>query len=358
MPPNTKKRILMINVWATQEGPATNSYLYKPLGDLGYVLEVKGIPGGTKARLLYGCLTTDIPFDAYDGIVCPEYGRAVGMAIRKRLTGHKTPIVAVGLNQAGALFKTGIRPLDSYVDKALGGIALSIVHSQHERDLWTEIHNIPAERMPFAHWGYDVPDIKTNRFSSYAEPYFCMIGRNNRDYDTFCTAVEKAGTKGIIITDEVCAKEVKATDNVEVHLNLPLEDCMDCIRGSLANVILVNDDNRGAGHITAVSGMHLGKPTIYTDCQGIADYLIDRYNGLGVPLRDAEATAAAMAEMVADPELSTKLGEAGKAYASRWLTTEAAGRAHAAIIVAGIEEKTVPPASFEWLLEYESLVAV
>lgn len=358
MPSKSMKRVLMVNVWEVTPGSEKQSYLYEPLAELGYELELIGVPGGNKLKVLYGCMTADIRFDDYAGIICPEYGRAVGMAFRKRIGGHSTPIVAVGLNQAASLFKTGLGVVDCQVDKVVEGISLAIVHSQHERDLWTDIHNIPPERMPFAHWGYDLPDITTSRFSQNAEPYFCMIGRNNRDYSTFCAAVKRAGVRGIIVTDAVCAQNLPTTDDIEVYLDLSLDDCLDCIRGSLANVILVNDDKRGAGHITAVSGMHLGKPTIYTDCRGLADYLVDRHNGLAVPLGDSVAVAEMMGTLFRDSGLSSALGKAGQRYAGKWLTTKAAGLAHASAVVAGIEGRPFPPAPPEWSIAYEGLQKV
>ena len=45
----------------------------------------------------------------------------------------------------------------------------------------------------------------------------------------------------------------------------PMEECLNYVAGSFAHLVLVADANRGAGHISAVSAMLLGKPQIFSD---------------------------------------------------------------------------------------------
>jgi glycosyltransferase involved in cell wall biosynthesis len=55
-----------------------------------------------------------------------------------------------------------------------------------------------------------------------------------------------------------------------------------------------------------------GRPLIATDVPGCRAIVRDGINGLLVPLEDAEALAAAIDQLAADPELRRKFGKAGR----------------------------------------------
>ncbi len=63
--------------------------------------------------------------------------------------------------------------------------------------------------------------------------------------------------------------------NVLVLKDRPMEECLNYIAGSFAHLVLVIDESRGAGHISAVSAMLLSKPQIFSDVAPLSDYLLD-----------------------------------------------------------------------------------
>jgi len=349
------KRILLLSVDQKPANGRATSYLTEPLEALGYTLDVQPITSRKKWGIIFSALTARVRFKDYDAVISTEYGRVTGAALRKMLTRSTCVVGIVGLNQSGSLVKTGLGILDRRLNRIYDAMDFAIVHSQQERDLWHAIHDISLNRIPFAHWGYDLPVVAKTLSASMTAPYFCMIGRNNRDFQTFCDATEAAGVNGVIIASKYGAPEFRKPDCVRLELDLPLAECLGYLQGAVANVILVNDETRGAGHITAVSGMHLARPAIFTDAATLSDYLIDGYNGLAVPFRDAAQTAKAMKRLVAEPDLCTRLGEAGRAYSEKWLTTAAVGRQHARIIVDAIEGRPLPPVPVDWAAEYAAL---
>ena len=63
------------------------------------------------------------------------------------------------------------------------------------------------------------------------------------------------------------------------------------------------------------SGMKL--PVVASDIHGIPDVVVDRETGLLVPAADPVALATAIEQLVANPALRRRMGEAGRAYVTR-----------------------------------------
>ena len=55
-----------------------------------------------------------------------------------------------------------------------------------------------------------------------------------------------------------------------------------------------------------------GTPVVATPVGGTPEVVVDGETGLLVPPRDVEALAAALRELLADPERAQRLGEAGR----------------------------------------------
>ena len=72
--------------------------------------------------------------------------------------------------------------------------------------------------------------------------------------------------------------------------------------------------------------MQLGKPAVATVVGGIPEVTQDHVNGLLVPVRDCGKLAAAILELVRDPELRSRLGCAGPRTAEPFCDLEARAR--------------------------------
>ena len=261
----------------------------------------------------------------YDAIVASEYYLVWAFALRLSLTGGQTRLIALGFNQSGRLLLSGRRSIDRLLNRIWSRVALFIIHSRTEAALFAAAHDIPAARFAFAHWGYDLPVFKHGIFSPPYRQYVCMVGRNNRDIELFFEALKRANTAGVLVTSAYMmtpALIAAQQSMVTVLLDVSMDMCLDVVRQSVAHLVLVKDDKRGAGHISAVSAMLLEKPQIFSDVSTLDDYLIDGFNGIRVPMNDAAATAAAIKTLVADDALAQLLGKNGSAFAKEWLSNE------------------------------------
>ena len=80
------------------------------------------------------------------------------------------------------------------------------------------------------------------------------------------------------------------------------------------------------GPLTVLEAMRLARPVISTPVGIVPEILQDRVNGLSVPIQDAYKLAAAILELVRDPELGLRLGGAGPRTAEPFCDLEARAR--------------------------------
>ena len=265
----------------------------------------------------------------YDVIAAAEYYLAWAVCVRLMFS-KKAKVAALTFNQSRRLLLTGFGPLDWFLNRIWRRASLFLVHSRDEAALFARIHDIPEDRFVFSHWGYDLPERDPKKTSLPSEPYVTMIGRNNRDLRTFCEAVERAGVKGVLVTAAyMLERQPVQSPNVLVLADRPMEECLNYVAGSFAHLVLVVDAQRGAGHISSVSAMLLGKPQIFSDVAPLSDYLKDGFNGIAVPVGDVDAVADAIRKLRDDPGLAHRLGTAGRSFAIDELSYEASAARNA-----------------------------
>ncbi len=285
-----------------------------------------------------------------DVVVSSDAHIALGTAVLLYLFARRKPHVALTFNLVN---RSRFHPaLDWLARIVLRSVTLFVTPSDHEREVFAQTYHLDMRRFAFEHWGGLPPEVAALSLPPQSiaadRPYFCAIGRNNRDFELFAKAFEGAPYRGVIITMKRYFDGVAIPDNVDVYYDLDQIECLRVIRHSLANVIPLKSDRIGAGHITMVFAMHLGKPQIVTALPAIADYFIADQHGLGVKPGDVAGLRSAMDEIYQQPERAAQMGEAARQYAQRWLT----GKGHFPLmidILDAIEQgKPLPDAQRGW----------
>lgn len=346
-----KRRILDVGL---AKGPAANPVLEQQLAKRGYTHETSGLGTERGPVILVRALLLRKKLSNYEFIMTSEYFASFGINLRLLLTFSKTKHVTIGLNQSRRLLKTGFRPVDRLIDLVFRRTDLVIVHSRREAELFNRIHRIPANKFYFSLWGYDLPTTAATRFSAWPKRYVCLVGRNNRDIDTFINAVTGLDIDGVVITSvHQSAPAAPVPPNVHLFRDLPLDETLDCIKNAAANLVLLKDNERGAGHITIVAAMFSGTPQIVSDVDVIEDYVVDGVSAITVPLRDAQAVRSAIERLLSDPAYAMRLSANGRQYAQRWLTNERVIERNVSAldkVAHGDKIVTVDP---EWLRAYK-----
>jgi glycosyltransferase involved in cell wall biosynthesis len=97
--------------------------------------------------------------------------------------------------------------------------------------------------------------------------------------------------------------------------------------------VFVLPSRQDAFPLTTLEAMAAGIPVIATEVGGIPEQVVDGESGILVPPEDASAVAAWIVRLYDDPELRSRLGEAGRAWVSERFTLDAqAEKLHAAYL--------------------------
>lgn len=285
----------------------------------------------------------------FDLIIASEYHLVWALAVKLLLSRSRAPLIALGFNKSSRSISSGSDRIDRWVSRIWRRVALFIVHSRSEATLFTQTHGIPVEKFMFSHWGYDLPTFDVGKFVSPYAQYVSMIGRNNRDIALFYETVSRCGTNGVLVTSAyMMTPELRASKpaSVTILIDISMDLCLDIVRQSSAHLILVKDDQRGAGHISAVSAMLLEKPQVFSAVATLDDYLIDGFNGLAAPLGDAARTAEAVTALLSDPPLAEALGRRGYTLATEWMSADVTAARIADQIIALLNSKPLPASTW------------
>lgn len=79
--------------------------------------------------------------------------------------------------------------------------------------------------------------------------------------------------------------------------------------------------------ISILEGMAAGLPVVASDVGGVSEEVLDGVTGRLVPARDPERLAAALRELLADPALARRMGDAGARRVQECFSAEAMGEA-------------------------------
>jgi glycosyltransferase involved in cell wall biosynthesis len=119
------------------------------------------------------------------------------------------------------------------------------------------------------------------------------------------------------------ARELGVHGQVTFRGQVPREDMSGLLRSADAVVCAPWYEPFG---IVPLEAMACGVPVVAAAVGGLTDSVVDRATGLHVPPRDPAAIAGAVAELLADPELRSELGRAGRQRAQArysWLRVAA-----------------------------------
>lgn len=303
------------------------------LEEKGWQVDCVAVSDQARARGIPRILRGKFDLQQYDVVAASEYYLTWALCLRLMFS-RRPKLVAVSFNQSSErLVRTGVRPIDKLLDRLWRRVSLFVVHSRAEARLFARLHNIPSDRFTFSYWGYDLPPFDPVPIEN--GEYVTMIGRNNRDLATFCMAVERAGTRGVLVTASYMLERrgIRSSDRIKVLTDRPMSECLNYVANSFAHLVLVTDAQRGAGHISAVSAMLLGKPQIFSDVAPLADYLKDGLNAISVPLGDADAAASAILKLRDDRQMAASLGAAGRKFALERMSDSASSRSMADAIL-------------------------
>jgi len=171
------------------------------------------------------------------------------------------------------------------------------------------------------------------------------MGSANRDYRTLTDAVIGTGIKTVIIAKKELLDAIPDhKDLIKLH-GLTLSECNNILGGALINVVPIADTETAAGQVTFTTSMRMGIATIASRCIGTVDYIRDGETGLLVPPGDSKKLARAICELWENGSLRSRIAAAGRAYADKYFSDEAAGEFLGQVIDEVLNLDSVPVGS-------------
>jgi glycosyltransferase involved in cell wall biosynthesis len=151
------------------------------------------------------------------------------------------------------------------------------------------------------------------------------MGSAHRDYGTLVEAVAGTGIKTVIIGKKDMLDLLPDDPNLIKLHGISPEECNSILGEASVNVVPITDTQTASGQVTFTTSMRMGIATIATRCIGTIDYIVDGETGVLVPLGDPKALSLAIDALWRDEALRTRIARAGREYANRHFSDEAAG---------------------------------
>lgn len=255
----------------------------------------------------------------------PYMSLFIAVALKMLGKSHSVKHYAFSFNHGNGLFFRGMLLwIARYVFKDTNGF---VVYSQAERLIFNNLYNIDLDKISFCHWAVNPPEIK-NECMGYivkSKPYVCCMGRNNRDFDSFIKAMEKAKMfNAILVCPEGKVDASSLPDNVLLKNEIPFSEAMTILSNASVNVTPLKDASTGAGHITIVAAMQLGIPQLLTKLETIDDYFLDGQHGFFIEKDNSDSLVDKLTLLMKDDNLREKMKKNSISFSNKWLVEQAA----------------------------------
>ena len=153
--------------------------------------------------------------------------------------------------------------------------------------------------------------------STSATPMICSVGLEARDYPTLLAAVRDLDLHVTIAAASPWSKHADSTQDQPIPENVTVRrfsqfDLRQLYADSSFMVMPLHNVEFQAGVTAILEAMAMGRAVICTRTPGQTDVIVDGETGLYVPPGDAQALAAAIAYLLANPREAERMGQAGR----------------------------------------------
>ena len=186
---------------------------------------------------------------------------------------------------------------NKYIDKI-------IVYSQNEVNYYSKLFS-KTDKFVFIPLG--INNITNFQIDEKLErqKYILSVGRSNRDYQFLYETLKDTEFIVKILSGTV---NQPPTNNIEIYTKVFGQEMFHYLNNCFCVVIPLADTKISSGQLVALQAMQLGKPIIFTESDGIADYVINGYNGIIVK-KEKEALITALQELYSNNSLYMTLSQ-------------------------------------------------
>ena len=254
-------------------------------------------------------------------VMFPQLAATVGLL--QQLARRPFPVVAWAFN-----IGTCSRGLRQWMARlSLRRIDRFVVHTQRERQIYSEWLGLPIDRFEFV--PYQVPEIPVMHSENTDHPFILSLGSAHRDFSTLFAAVEQLNLPTVVASGPRALEGLSIPSQVKTPFGIHKQDCWRLAQEARINVVplLPNSGATAAGQVTIVEAMRMKRAIIATRCNGAEDYIQHGKTGLLIEPHSVTAMVEAIQLLWNDAALRQRLGEAASRYAADHFSDEAAGMA-------------------------------
>ena len=268
--------------------------------------------GGRAALLAWVCFRER---RAYDAVFTDGEQVGLPLALLCRLTArhrfaHVMIVHILSVPKKYRLYRTF--RLGRYVDTM-------VVYSTAQRHFVRDELGFPGDRVLLTPFTVDTAFFAAGRVQSKhgSRPVISSAGLEFRDYPTLMHAVRGLDARVIIAAASPWSTRPDSTvdadvpDNVEI-CRLGFVDLRQLYADSDLVVMPLFDTDFQAGVTTILEAMAMGKAIVCSRTRGQTDIVVDGENGVYVEPGDPSELRTALERLLNDPELTRRLGEAGR----------------------------------------------
>jgi glycosyltransferase involved in cell wall biosynthesis len=194
---------------------------------------------------------------------------------------------------------------------------------------------IPARRLAHVPMGVD-SDFFTPAEGSQPTPGLVIGGGNDRHRDHSTLVAALAQVRRIhpeARLELATAQPIDVPVDLGVrHTELTHVRMRELYRGCAVTAVVLHPNLHVSGITVTLEAMACGRPVVVTDNPGMRDYVEHGVTGLLVPVGDPSAVAAAVSELLADPQRALEMGAEGRRVVERRLSTAVQARGLAELV--------------------------
>lgn len=273
-------------------------------------------------------------FNRYDVIVGTGDSAGLPILFLKYLKIIKKPVIFMTAGLAGALKGKTNTWVGNYYKKILPLADIFTSYSKIEIDFFEKEMGVKnkIKYMPLAtDWSHFSQKAKSPR------NIICAVGtETGRDYKTFFEAVKDLPTKVIVACHQDNIRGLKIPNNVDVHLNIPVEKVLKIYQRALISVIPCFERYRSSGQMVLLESASAGLPIVASKIDGITtafEFKEGKHLHFTKP-GDVKELKIKILYLLNNPSLANKIGSNASTFVKNKYTTK-----HLAVNLSGFIEK-------------------